>query len=241
MDVFHMASEQIDAQLEQKLNSSKICETQFARETIRRWKEQGCIAVALSGGFDLLTLNHIRGLVQARFLAAAYALDIDPSEQISQRELTEIRVVASSDSLKLLVSIDTNMAIKQAKGQNPNKGSADRPLLDWATRARIISTLAMPATDGSNNAHAIADCITAHGKTACPVHKQCLVTQPDYEVFNLDPDVTIMKDKYDAGNRPRHYKDPSIILFDESCGSYVDPLLDGQISTTAIVRRIRNA
>jgi len=240
MVIFYLASEQMNDHFCHMVNLHDICETQFATETIHEWKSQGCFTAALSGGFDLLTLNHICGLVQARLLAAAYALGIKISEDVSQQGLAEVIALAESSQLKLLVSVDTNAAISQAKSHNPKKGGTERPLLDWATRAKTISMLSMPEEDNCRT-RMIVDCITAHGAAACKIHEQCLVEQPDYEVFNLKPDVTIMKNKYDIGDRPRHYSDPSIILFDESIGAYSDKLLETQISTTAIIRRIQYA
>jgi len=236
-NAYCLAGQLISTCFRAQTNTSGICESEHAVAQISTWKAAGFQSVAVTGGFDLLTLNHVRALVQARILAASYLLGIDPSQPLTATESSCLLDFASSPRLKLLVSVDTNEAICIAKGNNPQKGNVRRPFLDWKTRAKLISTLAMP--DNTGTARLLVDAITAHGPRACHVHEDCLVQKDGYEVYELSPDVIVMKDIYDAGNRPRSYDAANIVLFSEQAVSFTDSVLGGVVSTTNLIKRIK--
>jgi hypothetical protein len=236
-DIYCLAGQCIETCFRARTNRCGTCESDHAVAQVSAWKAAGFHTVAVTGGFDLFTLNHVRGLVQARILAAAYLLGIEPGLPLGEAGVTTLLDLASSQQLKLLVSIDTNEAVKAAKGNNPSKGDAERPFLSWTTRAELVSSLAMPSDTGI--ARRLVDAVTAHGHGACPVHDRCLVQEDGYEVFQLGPDVTVMKDEYDAGNRPRRYDAANVVLFSERKGAFTDPVLGGVVSTTSLINRIK--
>jgi len=241
MDVFDLTRNTLDRRFLRQVNTCVQCESDYAENTITTWQQQGYYVAGVTGTFDLLTLNHAFSLIQDRVLASAYALELTNQENLTESECDQIWRFASSNQLKLLVSIDTNQATAQSKSGQAEKASIKRPILDWENRARLVSLIAMPSYQRNEPARFVADNVTAHGKGACKIHTDCLVQQPDYEIFMLKPDVTIIKDRYDKGKQLRHYQLPNIVTFSETHDPYSDALLGDTISTTNIVRSILNS
>ena len=203
------------------------CIADQTKEKVSEWHRNGSFVVANAGAYDVLGLNHLRGLMQARIIGAAYALG-------STEDLTALYDLASSSALRLLVSLDTNEAISENKSFLEQTGLSVRPILDWQTRS---TTLALQSMGGKHN---LVDFITKHGPSACTVcgNESCPHSSETYNVASSGADLTIIKvyspDTFST------YPYSQFHVINEQEGAFFDKVLDAQISTTALVRRIKS-
>ncbi len=212
--------------VQNRIVEAGVCVADQTSERVKSWQENGHFVVANAGAFDVLGLNHLRGLMQARIIGAAYRLGGASSPGM-------IYALASSDEIRLVVSLDTNEAIADNKAFREAHGSSPRPLLDWETRAR---TLALQAFGGK---HDLVDLITRHGPNACSEcdADSCVHSSTTYNIASSGADLTIIK----SHDRPtfERYPDNLFHVIDETDGAFFDAVLDSQISTTALVKRAR--
>lgn len=202
------------------------CTAEIARQKVAEWHKLGAFVVANAGAYDILGLNHLRGLIQARIIGAAYKLG-------GSENYGDIYELAASDEIRLLVSLDTNAAITENKSRQLASGGSVRPSLDWKTRAAM---LALQAIGGH---HDLVDFITQHGPdacTACP-DESCWHSDKTYNVASTGADLTVVK-LLNPLMRER-YPDSTFHVIDESDGAFFDKVLDSQISTSALIRRVR--
>jgi hypothetical protein len=208
------------------LNGDLGCTAEITRGKVSSWKQLGAYVVAIAGAYDMLGLNHIRGLVQARIAGAAYMLG-------TTNNISKLSDLALSDELKLLVSLDTNGAVEENKSFNQDGGGSVKPILDWSTRATMLTS---PALRGRR----LVDFITKHGPNSCNVcqPESCLHSSKTYSVASTDADLIVVK-SHNNETFARHPKSLFHVI-DESKGAFSDTLLGEQISTSSIIKRIRS-
>ena len=110
--------------------SADICSFDSASQQIEEWRLDGRFSVFNAGTYDILTLNHILGLVQCRTIGAMALLGIDKIE--TKKDQHVVHDLAASDSIHLMVTLDTNRALEEGKSRRPEKGGAPKPTLDNA-------------------------------------------------------------------------------------------------------------
>ncbi len=207
-------------------SGNEICTTEQTKARVAEWQSQGKFVVANGGAYDILGLNHLRGLVQAKIIGAAHMLG-------STDNRDELYDLATSDEIKLVVSLDANDAIAENKSLKEHSGGAIRPILDWKTRARML------ALQGIGGKGYLVDFITKHGPHSCSVcpEESCHHSSKVYNVASNGADLTIIK-AINQATFDRH-PDSKFHVIDENSGAFSDELLNGVISTTALVKRVR--
>lgn len=222
------------------------CTFTHQAQIVQEWRQQGRFFVFNAGTYDILTLNHILGLVQCRALGAMALLEIENIKTEQDRHL--VHGVAASDSIGLMVTLDTNLALEERKSRRPEKGGAPKPTLDWSSRAIILAMQSIPAPDYKTR-RSVVDYITRHGPECCTScepgkcinednAKMALGLQPDLVVVNSQSLQTIddLKGYQDGGLLPNTV----IRVVDESENYYMDPVLGGAVTTTSIIKRVRS-
>jgi len=226
--------------------SGDTCAIVDAQRKMESWRKIGRYTVFSAGAFDLLGINHIRGLVQCRMLGAMSLMALEEVE--TEHDYRQVHEVAASQQIGLIISMDTNQALEEGKSRRPEKGNAPKPTLDWSTRAAMLASqsMAAPGYDGGVN---LIDYITRHGPGCCNVctpgtcineddSRIAVALQPDAIVVNVGSHQTIT----DLGEYKRSGKLPKteLIAIDENEGAFSDDILGGIVSTTAIINRIRS-
>lgn len=222
------------------------CSFMQANRVRHRWKEQGSFSIFSFGGFDVLGLNHIRGLVQCRAIGAMCLLGID--EVRTPEEQRVVHEVAASGMVRLMVSIDTNRTLEEGKSRSPEKGGAPKPTLDWPTRATMVAVQSIPTADYTGRRD-LVDFVTRQGWESCDScgpgdcpnewHTDIISgTEPDLVIVRDDLPRTIahIADKKEQGL----LAETQVALISEQDGAYIDAVLGGTISTTSIIERIRS-
>lgn len=225
---------------------STRCSSEVAVEKIDMWRKDGHFSVFTAGTFDLLTLNHILGLIQYRAIGAAALVGLGKIETEQDQRL--VHEVAASDSIRLMVTVDTNRALEEGKSRRADKGGAPKPTLDWGSRAVMLAMQTIPSPDYSTRRAAV-DFITRHGPDCCDacepgtcVNEDNAVMaeflQPDLVVINSESRRTVQDmERLKLEDRlPR--TDLAIVV--EADNQYHDPILDGPVKTTSIINRIRS-
>lgn len=202
------------------------CTAEVAKQKVSEWHGMGAFVVANAGAYDILGLNHLRGLTQARILGAAYRLG-------SFEDLNAIYDLASSDDIRLILSLDTNAAITENKSEKLIGGGSIRPSLDWQTRAMM---LALQAIAGK---HDMVDFITRHGPNSCQDcrNETCWHSSKTYNVASTGANLTVVKSLNE--NTRNRYPESVFHVIDENDGAFFDKVLDSQISTSALIKRVR--
>jgi len=225
---------------------SKECSLAQAQRKVQTWGKLGQFTVFTAGAYDLLGINHIQGLVQCRMLGAMSKLGI---ETITTKEhYRATHQLAASDSIRLLVTMDTNRALEEGKSRRADKGNAPKPTLDWKTRASMLAIQSMPQPDYAGRIN-LVDYITRHGPGCCDTcipgtcanednARMAVDLQADMVVVNTGSTQTIAdlsKYKMD-GQLPT----TELVTIDERVGAFSDPILGSIVSTTSIINRIRS-
>lgn len=222
------------------------CSLVETQRKMRHWKELGKFTVFNAGAFDVLGLNHVRGLVQCRALGAMSLLGIEKIE--TQVDYQAVHRVAASDQIGLMITIDTNKALEDGKSRRLDKGNAPKPTLDWGTRAAMLAVQSMPAL-GYEHRINLVDYITRHGPGCCAVcagsactnednARMAAALQPDLVVVNTGSKQTIAD--LTGYKQDGQLSGTELVTIDESEGAFSDQVLGGIISTTAIINRIRS-
>lgn len=208
------------------LTDDEKCTADITKSRVAAWQAEGGFVVANAGAYDILGLNHLRGLMQARIIGAAYKLG-------SVEKPEEVYELASSDEIRLVVSVDTNGAIAENKSFKETSGASIRPILDWETRAKML------ALQSFGGRHDLVDFVTKHGPNACPVctDESCAHSSDVYSVASSGANLTVIK-AHNQATFDRH-PDSHFHVIDEMEGAFFDRILDSKISTTALVKRIR--
>lgn len=222
------------------------CAFDVALDRIESWRQVGCFSVFNAGTYDMLTLNHVLGLVQCRTLGAMSLLGINKIE--TRQEQRVVHEVAASDSIHLMVTLDTNRALEESKSRRPEKGGAPKPTLDWLSRATMLAMQSIPSP-GYEARRSVVDYITRHGPDCCDVcvdgtcvnddnAQMTVKLQPNLVVVNSESRGTITDlERYkEEGLLP----DTQIAIVVERDNQYEDPILGGGVTTTSIIKRIRS-
>lgn len=212
-------------------DSSDGCIATATRNKVEQWHKMGAYVVGNAGGYDILTINHLRGLTQARIIGATYKL-MECNDNPKEKDILEL---AGSDGIKLLVSLDTDEAIAENKSFSKIGGNSIRPVLGWKTRAGMLALQAF------GNQINLVDFITAHGPNACPTcgGKNCWHSSVKYSVATTGVDLTVLKDGKGADDTVARLPEKNFYKIREDDLAFSDNLLGGQISTSAIIKRIR--
>lgn len=226
--------------------NNQVCSFDEAKQQIETWRQMGHFSVFNAGTYDILTLNHILGLVQCRTLGAMALLDIEKIETNQQQHL--VHDIAASDSIHLMVTLDTNRALEEGKSRRPDKGGAPKPTLDWYSRAIMLAMQSIPSP-GYETRRGVVDYITRHGPECCGVHQSGTCTNEDNALMTvkLQPDMVVVNsestrtvedmDRYKAeGLLPN----TRVAVIVEAENQYLDPVLGGPVKTTSIINRVRS-
>jgi hypothetical protein len=222
-----------------------ICSFEDASQRVADWQAAGHYVVFNAGAYDILTVNHVLNLVQCRALGAMGLLGIDTIETDQERD--KVHELAASDDITLIVTLDTNVALREGKSRCPEKGGALKPTLDWNTRATMLAMQTIPAPNYSSS-HRAVDYVTRHGPECCAACPSGTCVNEDNAMMavGLQPDVVVVSAGSErtmsdlrslqlAGMLP----DTLIAVNNETCHQYCDPLLGGPVKTTQIINRIR--
>jgi hypothetical protein len=222
----YITNNYIEASVRGRITPYGECVSSAAQRQVVGWQETGSFVVANAGGYDMFGLNHLRGLIQARIIGAAYKLGENSLDSPS-----DVYDLAASDEIKMIVSVDTNQAIHNGKSFRSESGSIERPVLDWDTRARMI---ALQAFGSSCN---LVDFITRHGPQACSIcNGGCVHEKRTYSVASTGADLTVVKS---ISEQTQLHPDSLFHVIDEADGAFVDRLLCSRISTTALIKYIK--
>lgn len=221
----------INSTTQHRISSDQLCVADEVQTIVSEWQANGSFVVGNAGAYDILSVNHVRGLIQARLVGAVYMLEALGQDPYKSAE--DLYSVAGSSDIKLLISLDTNDALQENKSMKESSGGAVRPVLDWNTRALMLSFQVFGCTRN------LVDFITRHGPQACSFCKkgECLHESKEYSVASTGVDLTVAKD-YKQVSLDR-YSDRKFYIINEEDGAITDRVLCGQISTSAIIRRIR--
>lgn len=222
------------------------CSEEETERKIHTWRELGKFSVFTAGAYDLLQLNHMRGLVQCRALGAMALLEIDKIRTDLDRR--EVHKLAASSDIGLMVTMDTNRALEEGKSRRAEKGGAPKPTLDWQTRAIMLASQSLPTPDYDQRVD-LVDYITRHGPGCCGSCEDgtCINEDNARMAVSLQPNMVVVNttSRQTIADLTRYKEDgllPSthLVEFEEQEGAYHDAVLDGQISTTSIINRIRS-
>ena len=226
--------------------SPEACSFDTALQQIESWHQIGRFSVFNAGTYDILTLNHILGLVQCRTLGAMALLDIDKIETKQQQRL--VHDVAASDSVHLMVTLDTNRALEEGKSRRPEKGGAPKPTLDWYSRAIMLAMQSIPSP-GYETRRSVVDYITRHGPDCCDVHQDgtCINEDNALMTVKLQPDMVVVNsESRSTVEDMERYKEEGLLpntriaIIVEEENQYFDPILGGPVKTTSIINRVRS-
>jgi hypothetical protein len=224
------------------------CAHYETRARMQSWQAEGKYTIFNAGTFDVLTLNHILGLVQCRSLAAMDTLGIESIENPEDQQAVH-RVAASGD-LRLMVTLDTNRALEEGKSRKAHKGYAPKPTMDWFTRAAMLASQSMRVPESARGERInLVDYITRHGPECCGscTDEACVnednaamtvMLQPSLVVINNESEQTVadMSEFKRCGLLPN----TRIEIIKEEDNQYMDPILGGPVKTTSIIERIRS-
>lgn len=237
----------IESDLEHRVHSmnTDICSFDATQQVADAWREDGHFIVFSSGTFDLLTLNHILSLIQCRVLGAMTLLDMDKIETEMDRRV--VHEVAASDSIKLMITMDTNQALEEGKSRRLCKGGGPKPTLDWDTRSMMLAMQSIPAPTG--NRKSAVDYITRHGPNSCALcaagscknednSQMAIALKPDLMVVNSASIATVAN--MEAAILDDHLPETKLAKVIEEETQYFDLVLGAAVKTTEIVNRIRS-
>lgn len=226
--------------------NSDICSFESAFQKIEGWRQEGRFSVFNAGTYDILTLNHILGLVQCRTLGAMAVLGLDKIE--TKKDQHVIHDLAASDSIHLMVTLDTNRALEEGKSRRPDKGDSPKPTLDWYNRAIMLAMQSIPSP-GYEARRGVVDYITRHGPECCGVCSSGSCVNEDNAIMalKLQPDLVVINSESSQTIADMHrYKNEGLLpntqisIIVEEDNQYYDPILGGPVKTTSIIKRVRS-
>ncbi len=225
--------------------NGECAEEETARK-MHTWQELGKFSVFTAGAYDLLQLNHTLGLVQCRALGAMALLEIEKIR--TELDKQEVHRLAASEDLALMVTLDTNRALEEGKSRRADKGGAPKPTLEWQTRAMMLAVQSLPTPDYTKRIN-LVDYITRHGPDCCGVCEDgtCVNEDNAQMAVSLQPGMVVVNStsRQTIADLTRYKKEgllpnTHLVEFEEQEGAYHDAVLEGQISTTSIINRIRS-
>ena len=225
--------------------SPDVCTFESAQEEVDRWRSNNDFIVFKAGTFDMLTLNHVLGLVQCRSLGAMAMLGLERIESGADRQ--QVHEIAASESIRLMVTLNTNRSLEQGKSRREEKGGSYKPILDWQTRALMLATQTIPTIQDGLRRGAV-DYVTRHGADCCGVCKggDCINVNNDALAVALRPDLIVLTEWQREQGEIETFKalgllpETEFVVIDEAEHQYHDPLLGGAIKNTTMINRIRS-
>lgn len=215
---------------------------------VENWQAEGKTVVFTSGVFDLFHANHRTYLMHTKLAAAPHCWNKYGNPDKLWRELNVneradfTAGLLARDLLKLVVSVDGNMAAAIRKGFNPAKGNSARPIYDWTTRARDVLSSSHEIFPGKSSF--IADAVTIHDKV-----QPELAGTPHVGIMEIakyvNPDVwSVFYESEDIIQSVNTTHFEQFIGIDvvvlESHDFYKDKLLGNTFGTTEVARRVGN-
>ena len=73
----------ISSTTQHRIASDQLCVADEAQAVVSEWRSDGSFVVGNSGAYDILSVNHVRGLIQARLVGAIYCCWIKRYKAIS--------------------------------------------------------------------------------------------------------------------------------------------------------------
>jgi hypothetical protein len=226
--------------------SSDLCSFEAARQIREGWRRDDKYCVFNAGTYDIVTVNHILNLIQCRALGAIKLCELLSIE--TDQDLACVHAIAASDAIALMITLDTDIALKEKKSRQSDKGGAPKPTLSWDNRARMLAMQTIPKPDYGSGRPAV-DFITRHGLGCCAVCPSGLCVNEDNAgmVVGLQPDMVLVNaDSTDTVESLKYYKisgalpNTDIVVNNEADHQYWDSILDGPVKTTKIITRIRS-
>lgn len=224
------------------------CSYEQAARTVTAWRDQDLKIIYGLGGFDNLHNNHVIGLTRCRALGAMAVLGME--EVVTEDDRKAVQLAAAAKT-RMIISVDTDEALAKGKSRVTDKGGAPKPTLSWGNRARGVAMQTMPLPE-SNLYFPLVDFVTCHGQGSCACCEElgyedyCPTRRHRYNIVALQPDFVVTRDdlssipKLLAEKKQGNLPNTEFIFFEEGTGAYGDMYLEGEISATAIAKRIRS-
>lgn len=128
-------------------------------EIVHRWNKNGTYWGFFTGVFDMTHPNHFWAIIRARIeTTKAYAESI--GVRFDHLDTTHKIDLVASNKVALLVSINGDEVVLNHKGYKHGEIGTIRPVLPWASRALLASTIMLPRDKGLYTP--VIDLITAH-------------------------------------------------------------------------------
>lgn len=191
-------------------SDSSNCNIKLIQKKTREWKKAGDTVVFTAGVFDIFTVNHLLGLYNYKMLGGSNS--------------------------RLIVSIDTDERVRLTKAFAEEKGNTAKPILSWESRALMVAKQSFGSRED------LVDLIVQHGFDTCG-HMRCPhddnveiaeCINPDIIVVTSTSTGTIQRVKASSVLRGK------LLVVNENDLSYDDKSLNGKISTTAIIERVKH-
>lgn len=131
----------------------------FLLNEIARFKLQGGHILLVDGAFDVPHPNHEWYLRHCRAIAAERQL----IERGIRPTAEKIRERASSNSVRVIVTVDADEKISRKKGNDPAKGGVPRPIYPWGARAHRVAGYAFGINGSKDFFKPVVDLVTVEG------------------------------------------------------------------------------
>jgi len=226
-------------------NNEIVLDLDLSPEEAQEWTMQklaqaklaGKLVGIVAGAFDVPQENHVWFLRHARYLLAKKYLQINGYSD----DTNSIRDTIESDSIFLVVSIDSDISLDNRKSNDFLKGGVKRPIYGWSTRANQVASHNFIDRHNQKVRHGIADLVIPGGPdyeatileqtkiTAHMLHNEPFCLIDEYIVFDEHPD--------DITNAIGSGFDPLVIPMELIYSN--DPLTGKGYKSSAIIKRIR--
>jgi bifunctional ADP-heptose synthase (sugar kinase/adenylyltransferase) len=187
-----------------------FCDIDNLSKQVNRWRQAGDVIVFTAGVFDIFTINHLLGLYHYKILGGKRA--------------------------RLIVSIDSDERVRSSKAFREDKGNIVKPILSWESRSLMV------AKQSFNNEGTLVDVVTRHGADTCSGIRCPHDDNVDIAKY-ISPDIIVVTST-SLDTIQRIEEDPDIqdkiVIINEEDLSYEDLCIGGKISTSGIIKRIKN-
>lgn len=187
-----------------------LCDINDLYRRVNEWRKAGDVVVFTAGVFDIFTLNHLLGLYHYKMLGGNHS--------------------------RLVVSIDSDKRVHDSKTFCEDKGNVVKPILSWENRSLMV------AKQSFNNKEVLADIIIRHGTDTCSGMRCPHDDNVDIAKY-ISPDIIVVANT-SLDTIKRLEEDPAMqrkmLVINEEDLSYSDLHIGGKISTSQIIKRIKN-
>ena len=218
--------------------NGEICMINTLLKVAKQWQDKDNIVVFTAGVFDLLHATHLLALTHYRLLGAhEYLL----RRGVTDPSIQQLHLVAASDAVRLIVSVDTDKRVARDKSFLASKGDSPKPIVSWENRVLLLATQRI--SDRNGTARPLIDFITKHGddadtckNTNCPHIDNAYIARalkPDLVAVNSDSSqtLTILQESDTMPTK--------IVVIDESKLTYNDSLLGGPLKSSSMIKRAK--